>query len=211
MGDYQKALERYEKALQNVTPDVEKTWEKTCPTCSKSAKSRALKHIGITYQRMGRHDEALAAFQKGETVAKVQFKESIGNLYLDHGELDKAEPYLREASKLSDGATGALKGRVLARFHLLASNYLEAKEYYEALLKRSVENDEYRFPSIDNLPIAYTGLGKVYEGLEDYKKSEEYYEKATKLLEEIRSGLLPSEENAFFRRKSRRFPKNSPV
>ena len=88
----------------------------------------------------------------------------------------------------------------MARFHLLTSNYPEAEECYEALLKQSGENDDYG-SIIDNLPIAYTGLGKVYEGLEDYKKSEEYYEKATKLLEEIRSGLLPSRKRIFLKEK----------
>ena len=63
---------------------------------------------------------------------------------------------------------------------------------------------------MDNLFTAYTGLGKVHEALEDYKKSEEYYERGMTLTEEIRSGLLPSERKNFFEVKINGFYRSEP-
>ncbi|MGO9119054.1 MAG: tetratricopeptide repeat protein, partial [Desulfomonilaceae bacterium] len=196
LGYYQKALQHHKRALEILDKDG-------CKSCSE--KAIALHQMGIAYQNIGQPDEALAAFQKGlETQDMAEIKESMGNLYLDRGELHRAEPLLREAEK-------KLSGLRMHRFYLLTANYTRAKLQYEILLQHSEE------PSIpdwevnrNSLFIACTGLGKVYEGLGDYKKAEEYYEKAIKSTEEVRSGLPPSERTHFFEGRDGGFLRTAP-
>ena len=117
-------------------------------------------------------------------------------MYLDRGELDKAEPYIKEANY----------ARSLGRLYLLKSDYATAKQNYETCLTWAEKNK-----NADDLFTAYTGLGKAYEGLEDYKKAEEYYEKGMKLTEEIRSGLLPCREKEFLRGQVNGFQRSEPA
>jgi hypothetical protein len=50
----------------------------------------------------------------------------------------------------------------------------------------------------DSLFIGCTGAGEACESLKDYEKAAAYYEKGVRLAEEIKSGLLSSERDAFF-------------
>ena len=123
-------------------------------------------------------------------------RDIIGNFYLDRGELDKAGPFIRNANYAWS----------LGRLYLLKSDYATAKTKYEESL---ISADKSR--NADQLFTACTGLGKCYEGLEDYKKAQEYYEKGMKLTEEIRSGLLPSERQNFFEVKIYGFQRSEPA
>ena len=111
------------------------------------------------------------------------------------GSLTKEESFAAEASL--NGARGKLC--------LMQSEFENAKTSYNKLLELAEKSG-----NIDAFFTAYTGLGKVYEGLEDYKKAEEYYEKGMTLTEEIRSGLLPSERKNFFEVKVNGFGRSEP-
>ncbi|MFA6222221.1 MAG: tetratricopeptide repeat protein [Desulfomonilaceae bacterium] len=178
LGQYDKAMEYAQESL-TITRQIGNL----------SGEADALRDIGRIYYKMGKFDESLANLQTAleiSTKIGVQVKGTknlIGNLYLDRGELNKSEAFIKESGQTAS----------LARFYLLQSDYPKSKTYYEKLLT-SAEKTNHE----GSLLTAYTGLGKVHEALEDYKKSEEYYEKGMKLAEEIRSGLLPSERKNFF-------------
>ena len=178
MGQYQKALEYYEQSL-NISRKIGDV----------QGEGVTLGNIGAIYNQIAKYDEAIGSFQQViDIYAKLGIstdspKDDIGNLHLDRGELNKAEPFIKEAGYNSS----------LGRLSLLKSDYAKAKDFYEKVLQNAQKSG-----NANNLFTAYTGLGKTYEALEDYKNAEEYYEKGMKLTEELRSSLPPSERKNFF-------------
>ncbi len=191
LGQYQKALEYYEQSL-NIRRKIGDI----------HGEGATLGNIGAIYNQMAKYDEALGSFQQViDIYGKLGIstdgpKDDIGNLHLDRGELDKAEPFIKEAGYYSS----------LGRLYLLKTDYANAKDFYEKVLRNAQKSG-----NANNLFTAYTGLGKTNEALEDYKKSEEYYEKGMNLTEELRSSLLPSERKNFFEVKVNGFERSEPA
>jgi len=102
---------------------------------------------------------------------------------MDTGDLAEAEPLLKEANYNDRWG----------RFYLLKADFPRAKEYYGKILKSAEENR-----NADDLFTAYMGLAAVCEGLKDDVAAREYYEKAVKQTEDLRTSLLPSEREKFF-------------
>lgn len=191
MGQYQKALENLERCL-TISQKIGNA----------HLEANTFYRMGSIYTQLGKFDDALINYQFAQDVfSKIGAPtalviDSIGNLYMDRGESDKAESYLEKSKDL----------RSYARFYLLRSDYELARGRYEKVLALAEKNQ-----NADNLFIAYTGLGKVCEALNDYNKSEEYYQKAMVLTEELRSRLLPSERKNFFEVKIGGFYRNEPA
>ena len=149
----------------------------------------ALDHLGNVYHALGQNDKALSSFQQElEIYSKIGapvrgIKDSMGNLYLDMGDLKRAEPLLREGGFWSS----------LGRLQLVNSDYQGAQEYYEKVRQVTEKNRD-----VDGLFIAYTGLGTAYEGMGDDKKAEDCFEKAVNLTEDLRSSLPMSQRETFF-------------
>jgi tetratricopeptide (TPR) repeat protein len=158
--------------------------------------------MGQIYSQIGARDQALANYRKGLKIfTKLGLpapltKHLIADLYLDAGDPDKAESYVKESGSYA----------CLGRLHLMKSEYKTAKSYYEQLLAFAK-----RTGKVNLLFTAYTGLGKACEGLEDYETAEDYYSKGMKLTEEIRAGLLPSERINFFQVKINGFYRLEPA
>jgi CHAT domain-containing protein/Tfp pilus assembly protein PilF len=189
-GQYAKALDYYEKALAifRKIGDVK-------------GEGMTLSNIADVNMAMGKYDQALADLRKTldiYTRIKVptdEVKDSIGEAYLEMGDMANAERFIKEAGHNSS----------LGRLALLKSDFKQAQTHYEKLLKRAEENRD-----ANNLFTAYTGLARVYEAQEDYGKAEGYYEKGVQFTEEIRSGLLPSERKDFFTVKVNGFSRSDP-
>ncbi len=190
-GQYAKAVEYYEKSL-GIKRRIGDTL----------GEAQTVTNLGVVYREWGQYDKALASFQSGLEIYKkigvstAWANDNIGNLYLDTGDIQKAEPFVKAANYYTS------RGRL----SLAKADYPSAKENYEGLLKSAEKTG-----NSDNLFTAFTGLGKVYESMEDYKQSEQYYEKGMKLTEEIRSGLLPSERKNFFEVKINGFQRSEPA
>ena len=191
LGQYTKALDYYEKSLtiRKKIGDV-------------NGEGTTLWSIGHTYGQMGKYDEALKAanesllIQEKIGVPVRGIKNSIANNYLDAGNTAKAEPLINETKF----------DATLGRLALIKTDYPSAQKYYESDRKWAEKTG-----NTVALFRSYTGLGKAYEGMEDYPKAEEYYDKAMKLVEEIRSGLLPSERKNFFEVKVGGFARSDPA
>ena len=140
-GQYAKAVEYSEKSLgiKRKIGDV-------------AGEGRTLTNLGEVYRHRGEHDKALASFQKGmEIYVKIGVplgrpNDLIGNLYLDTGELAKAEPFIKQANSNSS----------LGRLSLAKADYPSAKNSYEKLLKSAEQNR-----NANNLFTAYAGLGML--------------------------------------------------
>src|SRR5208283_2053776 len=115
-GQYGKAVEYYEKSL-----------ELKRKLGNFQEEGRTLINLGEVYRASGDYDKALASSQKGlEIYEKIGVptgwpKDSIGNLYLDKGDITKAEPFIRQGGE----------DYSLGRLSLLRSDYVKAREYYE--------------------------------------------------------------------------------
>ena len=178
LGQYTKALDYYGQSLviRKKTGDV-------------GGESSSLWNISHTCAQMGKYDDALKAaneslvIQEKTGVPVEGIKDSIANYYLDAGNTVKAEPLINETKY--DSTRG--------RLALIRSDYPSAQRYYENDMKEAEQAG-----NADSIFRSYTGLAKAYEGMDNNPNAAAYYEKAVKLTEEIRSGLLPSDRENFF-------------
>lgn len=177
-GQYDKAVECYEKALAIFRETKERKDE-----------GIALNNLGSLYSTQGDYDKALTSFQSGlEIYANIGVptagaKDLIGNLYLDKGECEKAEPFVKEAGY----------PRSLGRLALIKQDYSEALIQY-GKIRQSTEASR----NVDGLFTAYTGLGTAFEGLGENRNAEECYLKAIALTEDLRSTLPKPQRETFF-------------
>jgi tetratricopeptide (TPR) repeat protein len=189
-GQYHKAIDLFEQALEQFRT-----------IGSAKGEATVFNGLGLVYETWGQYDKALAHFEKALEIYKrigVPTRRSnshIGNLYLDMGDVEKAEPFIRES-----GHYGSL-----GRLCLVKADYPSAKKYYEGLLTSAEENRR-----ANSLFIAYTGLGVVYEAMGDMPKAVEHYRKAVEHTEGIRSSINPAERETFFDVKIEGFHRTAP-
>jgi tetratricopeptide (TPR) repeat protein len=158
--------------------------------------------IGSLYAEMGKFADAQAALEKALGINKSIGKpirgaeNNLANFFLDCGDLFRAEALIKSSGYDS----------TRARLSLMKKDYDSAGKYYEKSVKTSEKTG-----NADGRFMSYTGLATAHEAMENYEKAEEYYEKAMNLLEEIRSGLLPSERKNFFEVKIGGFTRIEPA
>jgi CHAT domain-containing protein/Tfp pilus assembly protein PilF len=164
--------------------------------------AEALTNIGRVHADFGQSERALKAVQEAiDLLSKVgapayAARKLAGDIYLDTGRLDRAETYLKQAGYTSS----------LGRLYLLQSKFDLAKTCYEQLLGAAQKEQ-----NTNELFTAYTGLGKVYEALKNYKEAEECYQKGLEITEEIRSALLLSERRNFYAARINGFSRCEPA
>ena len=115
-GQYAKAEEYYEQDLA-ISRKIG----------NEKGEAKALVNLGQVYAHSGDYHNALANFTKGLAIyQKIGIplgwaKKCIGELYLDMGDIEKAEPVINEAGYDFS----------LDRLALLKSEYAKAKDYYK--------------------------------------------------------------------------------
>jgi tetratricopeptide (TPR) repeat protein len=191
LGQYSKALEYLDQSLK---------------ICKKVGDIRqegtTLNNIASTYAQQGNY---IAAIKAANESLAIQLKiglptsgitDDIANHYLDAGDVASAEPLIAQTQYYST------RGRLA----LIKSEFRSAISYYskQATWGENTGNSDVLF-------MSYSGLGRAYEGIEDYSKAEEFYQKAMNIVEEIRSGLLPSERKNFFQVKVGGFQRSEPA
>jgi tetratricopeptide (TPR) repeat protein len=177
-GHYAKAMEYYKQSLAMARKLKDRRTE-----------AANLTKLGIICSRRGDYEAALATlhrvlkvYSEMGTPARLPY-DLIGSVYLEMGDLDKADAFIKKAGV----------SRSLGRLHLVKTEFKEARQYYETILK-SAEKSR----NADDIFTAYTGLGKVHEAKEEYEKALQYYSWGMKLTEEIRSSLQPAQRKNFF-------------
>jgi tetratricopeptide (TPR) repeat protein len=177
-GQYSRAVECYEKSLE-ISRKIGDT----------NTQGMTLISLGQVYRAWGEYDKALARFQEGLKVYEKMGVPTnwprmvIGNLYLDKGDLERAEPFIRQ-SESSDS---------LGRLALLSSDYPKAKAHYEELRHTAEKNRD-----AASFFTAHTGLGMACEGLGDTPAAAEHFRKAIDYTEDLRAGLKPAERAEFY-------------
>lgn len=157
--------------------------------------------LGDIRAAQGHHVDALVNYREALAIrnrigiSAGSIKDALGNLYLDMEQPDKATPFLEEAGR--DASLG--------RLYLLTSNYVRAKDHFHRLLESAGRNRD-----ANDLFIACTGLGLVYEAMGDDANAAEYFRKAVRHTEELRSSLTPDQRRNFFDVRIRGFSRIAP-
>ncbi|MDD3472120.1 MAG: tetratricopeptide repeat protein [Syntrophaceae bacterium] len=191
IGQHSRALQHFEKSLEISTSIGDAQNQGT-----------TLNNIGWVYAQQDKYNDAINFAEKSLSLKKkigVPTKKTIdliANYYLDAGNTTKAEPLVKKTGYNS----------TQGRLALSRSDYSSAITYYT----KDVSSAE-KTGNADALFRSYTGLGRAYEGMENFEKAEEFYTKAMKVIEEIRSGLAPSERKNFFEVKVSGFKRSEPA
>ena len=191
LGQNEKALDFFEKALSLQRK-----------VGSAAGQGTVLSNIADLQAQTGNYEQAIkTAYESIQLLEKTGVptkpaKNSIANYYLDTGNIMMAEPLVNETGYPSTHG----------RLCLMKSDFKSAINYYKKDVSWAEESG-----NADALFRDYTGLGRAYEGLEDYQKAEECYEKAMKVTEEMRSTILLSERRNFFEVRIGGFQRSEPA
>jgi len=202
-GEYDEALENYQKAL-NIRKTL-KSEEKEL--------SKTLNNIGSTYLNLAKYDQAVKSYLEaakikdriGDKKGAVNSIIGVGNVYFLSQNYKKAEEYWNNALKQANNANyeegqascynsigliNTEKGNLIEKEKDFVKshkkqkeaniNWEKAIEYYKkaALINEKTNNKV-------SLPDCYNNIGANYTRLKQYKLAYEYYNKALELRKEL--------------------------
>ncbi len=178
LGQYKKALEHYGRplAIRRKIGDVK-------------GESVTLGNVAGVYSFLGQYKKALKLYKEALKIAKrigVPYDDtesSIGDVYLDIGDLKKAEPILRRTRMFVS----------LGRLALRKGEYREAIGSFRGQLEASKKDR-----NANGLFCGHAGLGIAYEAAGQYDKAIHYYKKAIDLTERIRDSLTEAQRVNFY-------------
>ncbi len=190
MGEYQKTIEYFQKALDLAEEFGDNSYTKT----------KILNNLGFTYHSLGEYNKAINFYRKAIILArkfgnKVLEAESLaysGYAYNFLGDYKKAINYGQQALALGFIEDKIFEGRV--RYSLgFAYQFLgdsKAIEYYQQALTILRQ-----FKDAEGIAYTLNALSNLYRNLGQYKKALDYSLEALTL--SGRSGYRHNEGNAF--------------
>ena len=187
MGDYDKALEYYGKALEIWESKLGKDHPSTAPTYNNIA--------GVHYAK-GDYDKALEYFWKALKITESKLGKdhpstaptynNIGEVYRVKGDYDKAFKYYGKALEIAESKLGKDYPETAATYSGIALVYQakgdfdKALEYHGSALEivesKLGKDHPYTASTYNNIALAYYAKG-------DYDKALEYYGKALEIRE----------------------------
>jgi len=177
-GQYLKALEYYENSLA------------ICKRIGHAlGEGVVLNNMALIYDSKRQYAKALENFEKSLAIKKrigVPFddtEDSIGNVYLSMGDLQKAEIVLKKTNRRVS----------LGRLALAKADFQEAKVQFEQPVGQWLQNG-----NVEGLFAAYTGLGLANEGSSHYDQAATYFKAAIAVTEQIRDSLAPLQRANFY-------------
>jgi tetratricopeptide (TPR) repeat protein len=177
-GQYDKAMACYEKSLE-ITRKIGDAQGEAAGLRSMGIVSTAVRKYGDAAQ----YYENVLIIEKKLGTSTALTSALLAQLYMDMGDLEKAEVLVQESKKPIP------TGRLL----LLKSDFRGAKEIYEKSLKQAEKDQHWA-----NLFVSYTGLGMATEGLGDYTAAAENYRHAIRLTEKERDRLSSGDRDTYF-------------
>ena len=192
-GNYEKALEYYEKSLK-IKEEIG----------DKKGVSATYNHIGLNNFYQGNNEKALEYYEKclkideeiGNKRGMGLTYNNIGILYSKHGNNEKAIEYYEKTLKIFEelgnkNGVGATLGNI-GVIYADQSNYEKAIEYYEKSLKIFEE-----IGKKSAIGTHYDNLGVIYSDQGNLEKALYYFEKGLKIREEIgdKQGMGQSKNN----------------
>ena len=193
MGEYQKAIEYYEKGL-----------EISSAIGDQSGIASNNGNLGNAYLSLGEYQKAIEYYEKGLEISSAIGDQSgiasnngnLGNAYHSLGEYQKAIKYyekdLEISSAIGDQSGIASNNGNLGNAYLSLGEYQKAIKYYEKGLEiSSAIGDQSGIASKNG------NLGNAYLSLGEYQKAIKYYEKGLEINSAIgdQSGIASKNGN----------------
>jgi tetratricopeptide (TPR) repeat protein len=179
----------------------EKSLEITRKIGDVEGQAASLRSMGIVSVALRKHEEAVQYY---EQVLEIENKLGVSTsltsallaqLYMDMGDLQRAEVFVQKAQKPIPA------GRLL----LLKTDFSGARKIFQELLKKAEEEQHWT-----SLFVSCTGLGMALEGLGDYTAAAENYKRAIKLAEKERDRLSSGDRDSYFDVKVRGMSRTAP-
>ena len=189
LGEYDKALEFYNKALE-IRKEV--LGEKHTDT------AMSYNNIGAVYENLGDYDKALEYYFKALEIYKAVLGEkhrdtansynNIGVVYDDLGDYDKALEYHNKALEIREEVLEEDHPDTAMSYINIGVVYYELGNYDKAL--------EYNFKALEIFKVvlgekhpdtasSYENIGVVYYNLGECDKALEYFNKALKIRKDV--------------------------
>ena len=185
LGNYNKAIEYYKKALEIRI----NTLDENHPDVASS-----YNNLGAAYNGLGDYNKAIYFFEKaleikintlGENHPNVASSyNNLGAAYNDLGDYNKAIEYHEKALEIRINTLDENHSDLATSYNNLGAaynnlgDYNKAIEYYKKALEIRINTLDENHP---DLATSYYNLGISYDGLEDYGKAIEYYKKALEI------------------------------
>ena len=188
IGDYNKAIEYHEKALEIRINALGEN------------QPELYNNLGISYDGLGDYGKAIEYHEKAleiriNTPGENQNHRNIirsyvflGKIYYGLGDYGKAIEYYEKALEIEINTLDENHPDIADYYNNLGvvyndlGDYGKAIEYYEKALEIRInilgENDP-------DITFYYSNIGESYHGLGDYGKAIEYYEKALEIIETV--------------------------
>lgn len=177
LGQYSKALEYYNEALTS-----------TRKLGNKADSSVMVMNVASALGRLGRDSEAEKAYLEAIKIRRetglptTTATDEFVNFLLDNDKLSKAEAFSKNS----------IDHWTLGRIALLKNDCPGAMRHFEESVTEGERNN-----NVDLIFVGHTGMGRSCECLGKYDQARAHYEKAIKITEDVRSGLLPAERANF--------------
>jgi tetratricopeptide (TPR) repeat protein len=192
-GDYEKAIEYYEKAHEIK----KKTLPSDHPTLATFYSS-----IAAVYQQMGEYSKAAPFYEKaleifGKTLPPnhphlAAFYNNVGEMYQQMGEYSKAAPFCGKALEIRKKTLPQNHPDLASSYNNIAGVYQRIGEYSKAVSFYEKAHEICKKtlpPDHPDLATSYNNIAAVYQQMGEYSKAFSFYEKA----HEINEKTLPSD------------------
>lgn len=192
LGDYSKALSYYEQSLK-ITMQIG----------DRQGQGSTLGNIGLAYKNLRDYSKALSyceqclRIRKEIGVSTKGVESNMGDINLTQGRFKEAYEIFK---KLNDPIS-------LGRYYLIIGDYKRAQDEFSRSLKIEAVKE---MPTGEFLFADYVGLGLANEGLTEYRKAKEYYQKGISLVEKQRGTLALAERERFLEAKMQGFSRLEP-
>ena len=187
LGDYNKALEYYEKALKIKESKLGKDDTDTTATYN---------NIAGVYYAKGDYDKALEFHEKTLIIKESKLGNdhpstattynNIAGVYSAKGDYDKALEYYGKALEISESKLGKDHPDTANTYHNMAGVYYAKGDYDKALEYYGKALEIYE-PKLGkdhpDMATTYNNIARVYDAKGDYDNALDYYGKALKIYE----------------------------
>ena len=189
LGEYEKALAFYEKAVKLKEAALGPEHRHTAASYN---------NIALLYYDMGDYDKALESYDKARKIREAVLGpahpstattyDNLGEVYRVMGDYEKALEFHENARNIREAVLGPAHPDTAATYNNIAllyydmGDYDKALEYYEKDRKIS---EAVLGPAHPDTATTYNNIALLYYDMGDYDKALEFHEKARKITEAV--------------------------
>jgi tetratricopeptide (TPR) repeat protein len=195
-GDYEKAIEYFEKRL--------KIKEETVPS-NQAYLAISYNNIAAAYDNMGEYSKALSSHEKALEIRQKTLPENhpdfaqsyinIGTVYRNLGEYSKALSFYEKSLEIYQKTLPPNHPDLATSYNNIGLVYKNMGEYSKALSfhEKALEIKQKTLPpNHPSLATSYNNIGGVYHSMREYSKALAYFERA---LDIYKRSLPPNHPN----------------